>query len=914
MKKKLLLFVAAIVAILAVVFVIKSAYAYYKYLKQPVLPVSYAVPEHAEVVLRSGSVSAFVEKTRASGFGEVLQAFGGRFTYDDMTSMVDSLSQYDVLFQEIFDNNEFVISVVPDKNENPEILISIKTRLTNLRSLLKSIKAAIKDKNIVFAESEKKFSGIYQLSRGQDTVWCYLNRGIFTLGFNPESVNQSYQALTGKKSLAENKTFSRLNDVSGKKVDAVLFIRNDLLYAAAIGQEGESAANNFFESWSALDLSIGKEKLLLSGFTIADKPTWLINQTPVSNDFTGKMPSGFSTVYSMSFNNVDQYLDDKNIGDTLRVISRGRGSQLSTVNVFRINENLKSWMGNEIIVLTDVRHGNRKAPLVLIESNNPGLASESLLPFINPGADPLPKIRIKGIFDRLFGKMFAFSDSAYCLITPDYLAFSSSYQVLSQYSSRTAGTGDLKSSNQLPLDQLNEKSNLMFYFSAGDIAAKLHTQKSRGQDKDLKKWTGFLAACRHITLQYSGGDSLVYTQGSILFNPTTLAHLDSATQKAEIPEKEIAQVNGIKTEEKETEIHEEPKNIKEEKFKTEATAHRPEVLTGPKGGQNVIAVTYQDRIVLFDDSGKAAWQFKTRGRPGGGIFEIVHPETGRRNYAILTDTHLHLLSTDGKEEKTSPVKLPAGNAGQSSVFDYDKKRDYRLVYPSKDGSLYNITIAGKEVPDWSRPKINLPADQPLFIRTSGKDYLVFLFGNGNLKITDRRGKVRIPLPDKFLKSANAGVFENKTNSKGTFLTVSKAGNLLYIASDGKVSESSFGDFGTDPFFVYTDFDSDNSMDFVFAGKGRIGIYTRLKKELAGYSVKNAEFGKPFIYSASGGSEWIAFRETNSGDIILFKSKNARPTILKLKSETDPVIFNPGGQKPEILVTMRNGKPVFTAMK
>jgi hypothetical protein len=264
--------------------------------------------------------------------------------------------------------------------------------------------------------------------------------------------------------------------------------------------------------------------------------------------------------------------------------------------------------------------------------------------------------------------------------------------------------------------------------------------------------------------------------------------------------------------------------------------------------------------------------------------------------------------------KNSPFKLPGGNAGHAALFDYDRKRDYRLIYPGKDGKIYDITLQGRELPDWNRPALGKLVMKPMFWRTTGKDYLMFVNDEGKLTITDRRGRTRISVPDFFRQSVRAEVFENKTNSKGLFLTASKDGRLAYVTTDGIISYSSFGDFGLNPWFSYTDFDGDNSMDFLFAGKGKIGIYSRMKKEIAAYHRKGAEYGQPFIYAPSSGGQWVAIREKASGDIIFFRSKGKKVSVMKLQSQSDPVIFNPGGRKPEIMVTISKGKPVFTEIK
>jgi hypothetical protein len=902
-KNKYFLFLIPLLVI-ALVFLLRFAYTSYKFLKQPVLPITHAVPANTVVVLRSGSIADFIAKSRASGLGEVLQASASGLSFNTLASMIDSLALHDVMLQDIFDNNEFILSVVPSSDGNPELLISVKIVGKSIRSLQRSIISALNDKNITNSKADNEFPDIFLLSNGKKSVWYYLHNGIFTLGFNPVLVSKSRQAINSAHPFTNQRNFAKLNAASGKKVDAVIFIRNDLLfdYSAQSSGKDEVEIGDFFNSWSALDMTIAKDRLLLSGFTMADNQNWMIGQNPVQPEVVKAFPADFAVAVSMSIENIDIFLQQRNVKDTLKLTYKSSTSHGSGSDIFRVNDHLKSWMGKNVSLLTDVRHGNRKDPLLLIESKNADSARMALEPFINFSAVPLPKMRTNGITDRLFGDIFSTRDSVFCMFSANHLVLSPSAELINLYSSRLTESGSTGKS-QIPTELLNERSNLLIYFSASDI-------KNAVRSDNEKRWTRYLQACEHIILQYSGGDSMIYTQGSIVFNPLlTIAQADLALQKEET----LAQQDPAAEKEKaEIAVEEEEKDEKVSvKFEM---ALKPVVLSGQKGGQKVIAIPDANSVTLFDDEGKKLWQFKCKGKPNGDIFEVIPASTGQRNYLIITDSHFHIVGTDGQEAKNSPYKLPGGNAGNASVFDYDRKRDYRLVYPGKDGKIYNITLAGRELPDWSRPELQLPIEQPLFFRTTGKDYLLFPYSDGKLRIADRRGKTRISIPDNFRKSLNAGVFENKTNSKGLFMTASKDGQLAYISANGVISYSSFENFGNDPWFVYTDFDGDNSMDFLFAGNGRVGIYSRMKKELAGYTKRNAEFGSPLIYNSASGVQWIAIREIGSGDIVLFKEKDKKPTVLKLKSQSDPVIFNPGGRKPEVMITIRNGKPVFTDIK
>lgn len=88
----------------------------------------------------------------------------------------------------------------------------------------------------------------------------------------------------------------------------------------------------------------------------------------------------------------------------------------------------------------------------------------------------------------------------------------------------------------------------------------------------------------------------------------------------------------------------------------------------------------------------------------------------------------------------------------------------------------------------------------------------------------------------------------------------------------------------------------------------------MKNAIATIDVKDGQLGKPFLYTALSGERWLAVRNKKSNRIILLSSRGSAKELDNLSSETDPVIFNPGGRRKEVLVTTSKGKLILTPIQ
>lgn len=899
-KKKLfvVLFIAIIIALGAAGW---AAYSYYKYLKQPVYPITHAVPGDAVAIIKSGSVTEFISKARASGLSEMLDVAAPGQQFSKMASIADSIAQYDLLIRDLLDN-KFLLTVVPCPEGFPELLISIEVGKTRLSSIRKGLERTFQG-SLQIEKEKSEYNGIYKLNIRSNHLWFYLSNGIFTMGDNPLLVLKSYQALNSKTPLTYDPDFAKVDGAAGKKVDAVLLVNNSAL-KKVVGSEsafGILFQNDFFNSWSALDISISKEKLMLSGFTLSHGNKWITNQNPVKSSLAERTSNHSHGFFTVSLNDAGIYLKDLGIGDTINYNVKNNGSAINYS--FHLKDNFLAWFGNEMAVFPKKGEALSESSMLVFPDINSDTALTALASFITE-KEGIFKIRTSGIFDRLTANFYlSTTDSAYMIIAGKTMIISESLELTNQFVQEHNPSVTTTADPSI----FNENSNLSVIYK--------HRTKSNKQFSEITvpSWTGFLEGCHCIILQYSGGDEMIYTHGSLEFSlfektdstseniASTPELSDSTVSIATDPEPEIAERG-----EKEADVPDE-KPLAEHMPK-------PVLLQSQSGGNRILAVPLKGKVDFFTSEGSPMWSFSTKGQPTGDIFEVIVPENGKKAYVILTNSHLHLIGNEGKEMKGYPVKLPGENAGKSAIVDYNNRRDYRIIYPGTDGRIYNITLAGKELPDWNKPKTGTLHSPVQFIRTGGKDYLLFSHGNGELLITDRRGKERIKIPEIFKKANNALVFENKTNSKGLFITANEQGQLVYISENGLISYSDFTSGNTGLSFNYLDFDNDNSFDFCFISGNKLNLYSRMKRLLVTFERKKADFGQAFFYQKNSAATWITLRDKRNGDIFIFRNINSEPERYTLKSETDPLIFNPGGRKPELIVTISNGKPVFTPVK
>ncbi|MFD1062096.1 hypothetical protein ACFQ1Q_02465 [Winogradskyella litorisediminis] len=228
------------------------------------------------------------------------------------------------------------------------------------------------------------------------------------------------------------------------------------------------------------------------------------------------------------------------------------------------------------------------------------------------------------------------------------------------------------------------------------------------------------------------------------------------------------------------------------------------ILVGPQtvknyttGGGDIVLQDDKNMLYQISNSGRIIWKKKIDGKVLGKIEQIDIYKNGRLQIAFATKNKLYVLDRNGKDVAPFPLKFNDAITQPLSVFDYDKRKNYRLLI-TQQNQLLMYDAKGNRVKGFNFKKTNNTiTSQPKHFRINSKDYIVFSQGK-KLEILNRQGKERIKV-NETINFSDSEIFNYKNSfatktASGQFLQVDTKGKLKLVnqnlASDSKVTASS----------------------------------------------------------------------------------------------------------------------------
>ena len=240
--------------------------------------------------------------------------------------------------------------------------------------------------------------------------------------------------------------------------------------------------------------------------------------------------------------------------------------------------------------------------------------------------------------------------------------------------------------------------------------------------------------------------------------------------------------------------------IKKNKIKAEANAvtellnirldadllNNPQFVTNHRTKQKEIVVQdINNKLYLISNIGNILWKKQLNGPVLGKIEQLDIYKNGRLQLAFATPNRVYLIDRTGRDVTGYPLKFNDKITQPLSVFDYDKRKNYRL-FVTQDKSVLLYDAKGKTVKGFkfssAKKTIN---HQPQHIRIGNKDYLL-IKTDKKLNILNRKGETRIKVASN-LEFSNESVF----NYNNTFTTTTVDGKIVSIDQKGKVATKPF---------------------------------------------------------------------------------------------------------------------------
>lgn len=210
----------------------------------------------------------------------------------------------------------------------------------------------------------------------------------------------------------------------------------------------------------------------------------------------------------------------------------------------------------------------------------------------------------------------------------------------------------------------------------------------------------------------------------------------------------------------------------------------PQLVVNHTNKEKDIAVQdVKNNLYLISNGGKIFWKKQLDGKILGKIEQIDIYKNGRLQLVFSTSKRLYILDRTGKDVTNFPLKFNDLITQPVSVFDYDNKKDYRLLI-TQGAHLLMYNTSGKIVKGFTYKKApNAIISQPKHFKIGRKDYIVFAEGK-TIEIIDRVGKPRITTKGDINFSNNEiYLYLNK------FTTTDKNGNLIMVDTKGAQSNT-----------------------------------------------------------------------------------------------------------------------------
>ncbi|XMO87375.1 ribonuclease HII [Algibacter sp. AS12] len=561
----------------------------------------------------------------------------------------------------------------------------------------------------------------------QDTFYSTTIDSTFFASSSKQIVDQVFNSTFNDENL------KRLYKASSKDKTASLLLNTKSSLAPSLFIE-DSLSLNLLTEYMAIDLELNQNDMYFNGIAKANDSTESLinifkNTIPQVNQIQNITPTNSDGVLAFTFNDFTQFQEN--------LIKYQSTDSLNT------NTNLF----NDVIEIGVIYEGNNRAIIlnsIDIIATKDALLSEQTIVETYREID-IYSFSKPSLFAHTFSPLITSANAnLYCIID-DFLVFSGSTEMLqniiANYQNKTTlSTTSYFKNNK---ENLSDASSLLQIINAASLKTLLNKNISANTTYNIDGYNA-------TAIQFIYDNNFAHVNGIIAKNKKR-AHVNSVSEEL---------------------------NIKLDK----AILNTPQFVKNHITKQKEIVVQdVNNNLYLISNQGKTLWKKQLQGPILGKIEQIDIYKNGRLQLAFATPNRVYVLDRNGKEVKPFALKFNDNITQPLAVFDYDNRKNYRLlVTQGKNVLMYDTK--GKTINGFTFKTANKTIiTQPKHFRIGTKDYITIKTSN-KLYILDRLGKTRVK-PKQSYSYSNQPIFLYNN----TFTTTTASGDLVLVDSKGNVS-------------------------------------------------------------------------------------------------------------------------------
>ncbi|MCB9361680.1 MAG: hypothetical protein H6587_09230 [Flavobacteriales bacterium] len=861
MTKKILIGLFLLLATVIIIF----SYSFYKNVKAPISTNTIAaIPQNAAIIIQETNFKKFYAKITSSSiiWQELLDNTENIKQINNQLHFFDSLATNQKLAQ-LIKNQPITASLHLAGANNFNFVFYIPT-ITNIdeNKFIQEVKTLTKSnpetrvyENVTIynfpIEGKQKISLIYR-------------NNIVSFSYSTILIEDVIRQLSADNSLLDNYSFNKTINTSGEVEDGNIFINHkyfqklpNLFLNASLKDYTKSFEN--YAIWSAVDATLKNNSITLNGFTLATDSSnnylsLFKHQKPQEIEILNSIPNNTAFLFYYSFSNAKQFFTDRKTllksKNQFFNYQKYLDQQTETYGI-DLEEEFLSYIGNEIsfVITEPVSENYTNEKFVVIHVNDIEKATQSLnniaaktnpeFTIIESNEHRINQIGIDKLFSTLFGKPFYNINQPYFTLIGDYVVFGASESAIQTYINKIELEKTLDNDENFKSfkDNLSSSASLFIYNNiARSVNLYPHFLAADYAKNTLEK-IELLRKFEAVGLQISANkNDLYYNNIYLKYNPV---------------------------------YKQDTRTVWETKLDTIVKTKPQIVVNHVNNTKEIIVQDLSNKIYLISNTGKILWTKQLSEKIIGKIHQVDVYKNNKLQYLFNTENKIYLLDRNGNNVEQYPIKLKATATNGITPLDYNNNKNYRLLIGCSNNMVYNYDITGNIVSGWEYEPANGYANSAIWhFAINNKDYIVIPLNNGEVKIVERAGKIRVKLTNKLPVNSNTIHLTTNNDLKNCYLTtIDTLGNIAKLYLNDKLENIHIADIPKNTFFEHSNINNDIKNEYVFAFENVLKVFDSEKNKLFEVETLDPITESPLFFKMPDKSKKIGI--VTSTNIYLF---------------------------------------------
>ena len=218
------------------------------------------------------------------------------------------------------------------------------------------------------------------------------------------------------------------------------------------------------------------------------------------------------------------------------------------------------------------------------------------------------------------------------------------------------------------------------------------------------------------------------------------------------------------------------------------------IIAGPyfvdshKNDGGILLQTADNYLHYINLAGKVLWKVGLDSPIIGNIDEVDWYNNKKIQYLFNTTTRVYLIDVLGNYVKNFPLILPVKSQNKVAVIENSPSK-FAFYYNGIDKAFYYTQFANNDFTIQKKnANIGDVTNQYSIQYDKKTPYIIVVKDDNTMRLYRNTGDLQAKIDDKYKFNPKSQVYTTANNTKGTFVTGTLTGDVVYISKSGAVKE------------------------------------------------------------------------------------------------------------------------------